>query len=206
MKKVIVVAFVLFSMTSFGQKNKKGDLEFGVNLGFNSSTVMTSNGNSDGSTGINVGLAADYFFSNRWSVKGKMIYDQKGWDNGFFNNLDTGYTYTTDYNLNYLTIPVMANWHFGRKRNWYLNFGPYAGFLLGANETTNNRNVKEAFNTTDFGISFGIGVKIPVSDQLKISLEYDEQDGFLDVFKVNSGLEAKNSRGSFNIGVNFLLQ
>lgn len=206
MKKVIVVVFVLFSMTSFGQKNKKNDVEFGVNLGYNLFNVGTSDGNADSGSGVNVGLAADYFFSNRWSIKGKLIYDQKGWKNGFFNDLDTGYSYTTDYNLNYLTVPVMANWHFGSKRNWYLNFGPYAGFLLGATETTNDRNVKDAFNSTDFGISFGIGVKIPVSDKLKISLEYDEQDGFTDIFKVNSGSDAKNSRGSFNIGVNFLLQ
>lgn len=206
MKKVIVVVLVLFSITSFGQKNKKLDVEFGVNIGYNAFYVGTSDGNSDSGSGVNVGLAADYFFSDRWSIKGKLIYDQKGWDNGFYNNLDTGDTFTTDYNLNYLTIPVMANWHFGRKRNWYLNFGPYAGFLMGATETANSLNVKEAFNSTDFGISFGIGVKIPVSDKLKISLEYDEQDGLSDVFKVNAGSDAKNSRASFNVGVNFLLQ
>jgi len=207
MKKVIVVVLVLFSLTSsFGQKNKKGVVEYGVNIGYNVFYVGTSEGNSDGGSGVNVGLAADYFFSDRWSIKGKLIYDQKGWDNGFFNDLDTDTFYTTDYKLNYLTVPVMANWHFGGKRNWYLNFGPYAGFLMGATETVNSRNVKEAFNTTDFGISFGIGVKIPVSDKLKISLEYDEQDGLLDVFKVNAGSDAKNSRASFNVGVNFLLQ
>lgn len=206
MKKVIVVVLVLFSIASFGQRNKKGIVEFGVNIGYNAFNVGNSNGNSDSGSGVNVGLAADYFFSDRWSIKGKLIYDQKGWDNGFYNDLDSGIVYTTDYKLDYLTVPVMANWHFGRKRNWYLNFGPYAGFLMGANETTNSRNVKEAFNSTDFGISFGIGVKIPVSDKLKISLEYDEQDGLSDIFKVNSGSDAKNSRGSFNVGLNFLLQ
>lgn len=206
MKKVIVVVLVLFSLTSFGQKNKKGVVEYGVNIGYNAFYVGTADGNSDAGSGVNAGLAADYFFSDRWSIKGKLIYDQKGWDNGFFNDLDTGIIYTTDYKLDYLTVPVMANWHFGRKRNWYLNFGPYAGFLMGATETAYSRNVKEAFNNTDFGISFGIGVKIPVSDKLKISLEYDEQDGLSDVFKVNAGSDAKNSRASFNVGVNFLLQ
>lgn len=206
MKKVIVVVLILFSLATFGQKNKKGDIEFGVNIGYNAFSVGNTDGNSDSGSGFNVGLAADYFFSNRWSVKGKLIFDQKGWDNGFFNDLDTGNSYITDYNLNYLSVPVMANWHFGKKRNWYLNFGPYVGFLMGATETANSRNVKEAFNSTDYGISYGIGVKIPVTDKLKISLEYDEQGGFMNIFKVNSDSNAQNSRASFNVGVNFILK
>ncbi len=211
MKKVIVFAFVLFSLTSFGQKNKKGDFECGFNLGYNMSDIgNNANDISEEGSGINVGLAADYFFSDRWSIKGKLIYDQKGWDNGFidilsFDPANPLTRYRTDFNLNYLTVPVMANWHFGKKRNFYLDFGPYVGFLLSADETTFNNNVDEYFNSIDFGISFGIGVKIPVSDKLKISFELEEQDGFSYVFKNNLGSKGKNGRGSINVGVNFLL-
>jgi opacity protein-like surface antigen len=66
------------------------------------------------------------------------------------------------------------------KRNWYLNFGPY-GFLIGAKETTFGANIKDDFNTIDFGLSLGVGVKIPVSTKLKISIEYEEQAGFTDI-------------------------
>jgi opacity protein-like surface antigen len=100
----------------------------------------------------------------------------------------------------------MANWHFGRKRNWYLNFGPYAGFLLNAEETVGGVDVKEAFNTTDFGLALGIGVKIPVSDKLKISIEYDGQAGLLDIFKDNNFGRIQNSRASLNVGLNFMMK
>ncbi len=205
--KKLLVTFVLalgFSSISLGQK--KGDVEFGVNIGVNYSTVTESSSflQADSGFGINAGFSADYYFSKQWSIKGKLIYDQKGWDNGTFE--DEFGVYSTNYNLNYLTVPVMANWHFGRTNNWYLNFGPYAGFLLSAEETTGGIDVKEAFNTTDFGIAFGIGVKIPVSDKLKLNLEYEGQGGFSDIFKVSNTGRVTNSRGAFNVGLNFLMK
>lgn len=100
----------------------------------------------------------------------------------------------------------MANWHFGSKRNWYLNFGPYAGFLLNAKEISMNTEVKEYFNSTDFGLALGVGVKIPVSDKLKIFLEYDGQGGVSEIFKDNQGDRVTGSRGSFNVGLNFTMK
>ncbi|WP_309641326.1 porin family protein [Flavobacterium sp.] len=211
MKRILTITLFTFCFSALTFAQKKGDTEFGFNVGFNGSTVSNVDGSSKIGNGINLGFAADYYFSNRWSIKGKLIYDQKGWNDGyieFFNEFDPsipGNTYKTDFNLNYLTIPVMANWHFGRKKNWYLNFGPYIGFLMSANETRFDTDLKDGFNTTDFGLSVGIGVKIPVSDKLKISLEYDEQDGLSDVFK-SSGKTVTNSRFSLNVGVNFILK
>jgi len=99
----------------------------------------------------------------------------------------------------------MANWHFARKRNWYLNFGPYIGFLMNAEETRFNLDVKDGFNATDFGLAFGVGVKIPVSDKLKISLEYEGQSGMKNIFK-ESNEDVFNSRWGLNVGVNFLMK
>lgn len=197
------------SIATFGQ-NSKGDIELGVNSGINFSSVGNNEGNSDVSTAFNLSASADYFFSSRWSLKSKLIYDKKGWDNGFVENssFDPSLqdSYKTNFNLNYLTIPVLASWHFGGKRNWYLHFGPYAGVLLNAKETTFDTKLTKVFNTMDFGASLGVGVKIPLSEKLKLSLEYDEQVGFLDIFKENSGSSITNSRTSFNIGLNFMLK
>lgn len=204
MKKLFIAVVVTLGCTLFSYAQNKGDVEFGVNLGFNFSNVSAGSFSSDTGSGFNAGFAADYYFSDRWSIKGKLIYDQKGWDNGYFEN-QFG-IYKADYNLNYLTIPVMANWHFGSKRNWYLNFGPYAGFLLNAKESSLNTEIKEYFNSTDFGLALGIGVKIPVSDKLKVFLEYDGQNGFSDVFNNNQGDIVTGARSAFNIGLNFMMK
>mgnify|MGYP000324055353 CR=1 FL=1 len=206
MKKLLITAILAVGFVSISLAQNKGDVEFGVNIGFNSSTVTYSNSylQADSGIGFNTGFAADYYFSDEWSIKGKLIYDQKGWDNGTFANGNE--QYITNYNLNYLTVPVMANWHFGGKRNWYLNFGPYAGFLLSAEETAGGINVKEAFNANDFGLALGIGVKIPVSNKLKISFEYEGQGGFSNIFKESNGGRIRNSRTSFNVGLNFMMK
>jgi opacity protein-like surface antigen len=151
--------------------------------------------------GFNAGAYGDYFFSERWSLKLKLLYDQKGFADGFF--FDSNGTFTTDFVLGYLTTPVMANWHFGKNRNWYLNFGPHAGFLLSAKTMENDIDVKEAFNSTDFGLALGLGVKFAVSDSSHLFIEYAGQSGFSDIFKDNEGDAVRNGRSSLNLGITF---
>lgn len=200
--------FTVMAVVVQGYSQTKGTIEMGVNIGYNMSSVSSAHESSDSGGGLNVGTSMEYYFSDRWGIKTKLIYDQKGWNNGVY--IDGGFDpvvdgYITDYNLNYLTVPVLANWHFGRKRNWYLHFGPYVGFLMSATETEGGNDVKEAFNTTDFGLALGIGVKVPINDKMRIFFEYDGQGGFAELFKESS--EAiTNSRGSFNVGLNFILK
>ena len=206
MKKIILVVLIVFGISLNLSAQKKGDVEFGVNIGFNNSSVSDENNSYDSSTGLNVGGSLDYYFSRDWSLKVKMIYDQKGWDNDVILNLDDGQYYPTDYNLDYLTVPVMANWHFGNKREWYLNFGPYIGFLMSAKDTQFDADVKKFFNTTDFGLAAGIGVKIPISNKLKFFAEIEGQGGFTDINKEPGYPSLTNSRSSINVGLNFLLK
>lgn len=206
MKKLLGTLLFVFGAYSSVAAQSKGDVELGVNLGYSFFTASNSQGASDSGSSFNFGGSMDYYFSNRWSIKSKLIYDTKGWDNGFIYDYNTGYNYITDFRLKYLTVPVMANWHFGKTRNWYLNFGPYVGFLMSAEDSRFKTDLKSAFNSTDFGLALGIGVKIPVSDKAKISIEYDDQSGLSDVFKQSTTSAVRNSRGSFNVGVNFLLK
>lgn len=99
----------------------------------------------------------------------------------------------------------MANWHFGKKRNWYLDFGPYVGFLMSAEDTKFGLDLKDSFNSTDFGLNFGIGVKIPVSNKMKLTFEYEGQSGLSNIFK-DSDTNVLNSRSSLNIGLNFMMK
>ncbi len=205
MKKLFITLLTIGScLTAFSQE--KGSFEFGGIIGFNAATVQSgTNTNSDYRGGFNVGVSGDYFFSDRWSIKAKLTYDQKGWNKGFITNLDNGKSAQTDYKLDYVTIPVMANWHFGKTRNWYLNFGPYAGILLSAKETAYNMDLKDLVKSTDIGLALGIGVKIPVADRIKILIELDGQSGVTDIFKDNQGTSIMNSRSSLNTGLVFEL-
>lgn len=202
MPRFIIVLLIVLSLCTTAFSQTKSKVEFGINAGYNAATVTAGeNTNSKYRSGFNAGVSADYYFSDRWSIKGKLNYDQKGWNNGFVQMGNS--TYPTDFHLDYLTIPVMANWHFGHTRNWYLNFGPYAGILLSASETANDMDLKEGFSSVDFGLDLGIGVKIPVSERTKFFIELNGQSGFSDLIKENQGETIRSRTSNINIGFNF---
>ena len=205
MKKIFITLFIALSFygISKAQVKEKGDTEFGVTLGLNTSYVTDGNygGSTDAIAGLNVGVAGDFYFSNRWSLKVKVLYDQKGSGNGLVISDNNG-NQAGGFNLkaNYITIPVMANWHFGMHRNWYLDFGPYIGILTSA--TYGGEDIKDALNSTDAGFRVDLGVKFPISDRAKFFIEIGGQGGAANVFKESDG-NLLNETSSLNVGVNF---
>jgi opacity protein-like surface antigen len=201
MKKVFTTLLILLGIYSVSSAQTRSTTEIGFNIGYNASNIYYSHsdGSNDYKGGFNAGISLEYYFSNNWGFKGKAIYDQKGWGNATLNFAD-GTEYGATVHLNYLTIPLMADCHFGRNRNWYLNFGPYVGFLLNANESVSNTDLKDGFNSTDFGFAAGIGVKFPVSNKVKMFVEVDGQAGLTDIFKDNPYSSIQNTRSSINVG------
>lgn len=213
--KNILLLIALIGLTLTATAQDKGDIEIGGNLGLSISNIseIDNENATDSKISFNVAASGEYYFSESWGIKAKLIYDQKGWGNGFEQiptfdadgnviDIETG---TTDFALNYLTIPLLANWHFGRKDNWYINFGPYVGFLLSAKSTENGTDIKESLNSIDFGLALGIGLKIPLNDTTKIFFEYDIQSGFADIVNENQGDTIRNGRSSLNAGILFTL-
>ena len=205
MKKMAIYAIIAFGFTAALSAQGKGDVEFGFNVGYNSASAQTRYFSADFGSGFNAGASAAYYFSRNLSLKTKLLYDQKGWNNDIYVD-DAGNEFSADYNLNYITVPVTVNWHFGNTKNWYINAGPYMGFLIDASETSHSTDVSEEFRSTDFGLAIGLGVKIPVSDKLKIFFEYEGQSGLSDIFKGTLNYDVMNTRSAFNVGINFLMQ
>ncbi len=216
--KKIVTSFLLLCIYSAALAQTDNPIVLGANVGYNLADVIAPGASlhSRITSGYNAGISADFYLSYDWSIATKLIYDQKGWGNGYLyesvngpNSSSTvGYT-NLNYKLNYVTLPVMAGWHFGKTRNWYVNAGLYTGFLLNATATGNsaplNSNVKSYFNRGDFGLALGIGVRIPVSDNLKLFIEDDGQGSLINVFKENSDHSFQNIRSGLNVGLNFSL-
>lgn len=205
MKKLIMISvFVIIGLLQVDAQ-ETGDFELGGNIGLNIANVSDIDGQVETNSIVlyNIAASGEYYFSDRWGIKMKLIYDRKGWADGFITDIDD--IYETDFHLNYITIPVMANWHFGSNRNWYLNFGPYLGFLVKAEDSELEMDVKDAFNTTDFGLAFGIGYKFKINENLKMFGEFDGQSGLTNIFENNSGDSVRNGRSSFNIGLVFTM-
>ena len=203
MKKIFTTLFIVLGLYGIAsaQVKEKGDTEFGITVGLNTSYVSDnfSGENTDATAGFNAGVSGDFYFSNRWSLKVKALYEQKGWGNGFITDDQGNALDGVDFKLNYITIPVLANWHFGMHRNWYLDFGPYVGILTSAK--AGGFDVKDSFNTTDVGFRVDLGVKFPIADRTKLFIEIGGQGGGTNIFK--EGTSVQNETSSLNVGLNF---
>lgn len=204
MKKIFLVLIALVAGFQLANAQRTSGTQFSASIGINGSQITdANNNNSDAVAGLNLGIAVDQYFSHAWSLNVGLNYQQKGWGNGVVYFDDGTEIDNIDYKLHYLTVPVLANWHFGRTRNWYLDFGPYVGFLLGASESSNTVfDAKSYFNTVDGGLALAIGVKIPINRKSHFFIEYGGQGGVANVLK-DSNPSLQNITSSLNVGIGF---
>ena len=212
-KNFFIGVFVSFLSILNSNAQNKGDFELGAGFGRQISLDYDENYESRYQilTSLNTSVSGEYYFSDRWGLKMKLIHDTKGWSNTkspdplSFNQEIGGFERYVDasHKLNYVTIPIMANWHFGKNKNWYLNFGPYFGFLLDTEDTAFGWDLKKTlYKDSDFGLSYGIGYKFTVGDHISLFVEYERQLGFTNIYKYGSET-IKNSRVGLNLGALF---
>jgi hypothetical protein len=203
MKKTVTTLLMVTGIFALSHAQSKKTTEFGVSAGINAASVISKSqyGYLGNLWTPNFAVSAEQFINDRWGIKAKVIYDTKGWGNGFFNVGDEDLS-GIHYPLTYLTIPITANVHFGYNNMCYGSAGPYVGVLLSATNNYNNADIKNSFNTVDVGGSAAFGIQKPLNNSLKIFFEYEAQLGFSDIVK-NSATRAQNFRSAFNIGLKF---
>ena len=188
MKKIIYLGMLFSSFYGFSQLREKGTIELTPQIGYASANYYgedIADGNKPISSAT-FGVGSDYFFNNRWSLRSGIFLRKMGTKTAYFQE-----------KLNYVTIPVNANWHFGSTRKWNLNFGLNAGFLTSAK--TNETDIKSLVNSTQFGIGYGIGYKIEVSENFSILLDTQGMTGLSEIAK-SSEYSFKNAFSTINVG------
>lgn len=194
MKKIILTLAVALTATfAQAQLREKGAIEIAPQIGYSNSNYYGEDVGSENDpiSGFAFGVGGDYFFNNRWSLRSGLMFQTMGTE-----------VFGVKEKLNYITIPVNANWHFGSTRKWNLNFGPSVGFLTSVK--SGSTDVKDEANTTQIGFNIGIGYKIEVSPKVSILIDYQGLAGLNDVSK-SSDFTIKNNYGSFNLGGVFKL-
>ena len=191
MRKFYCMIAALCVMTVSAQE--KDNVEFGAGAGMSPFV-------KDGVVIFNVAGSADYYISDRWSVKAKLVFDKKAWQ--LENDIDP--SNENIISANYITVPVMTGWHFGTTRKWYVNLGPYAAFLLNAKEHNDDTDLTDGFEAVDFGVAGAVGFKFPISNKLKFFVEYELVYGFMEVTDQWKGTTS-TGRETLNVGLNFRL-
>ncbi|WP_164549874.1 porin family protein [Nonlabens ponticola] len=198
MKTTITTLLLLLAgVTLNAQANDKGDITIAPLLGVAFSTYSSSEDVSfDARTAIAAGATVDFYLSDRWSLRSGLSYAPYGAEDDF-GNVDK---------INYLKIPLNANWHFGGKRNWYLNFGFSANVLLNAKgelEDGQEIDLEDFIEPFDLGLDLGIGYKFYISEDVQFYGEYQGYTGFLNLLDVGPDVdvELRNAASIFNVGV-----
>jgi hypothetical protein len=197
MKKILLslITIASFSFANAQTKNK-GTFEITPKIGYSIFNENNENNNTNSISGVAFGATGDYYFNNRWSLRSGLSFDKMG------GTYDAGGG-TFEDKLNYLSIPLNANWHFGSTRKWNLNFGFSPSFLLNAEVSDNAGHSMEIPNSIiesfQLGFTYGIGYKIEVNEKFGILLDWQGFAGLTNINKANSS-DIKNSGSSFNVG------
>ena len=146
---------------SYTNSNAQSNVtKFGVKGGVNFSNLYTDNADDENVlTGFNIGLYAKVPVTNSISIQPEVYYTGKGAEVVYNNVFASG---TAKFKLNYIEVPVMlvAN----VTKNFNVQVGPYAGYLI-SGKTTNESgtyNFQDNINTDDFnkidaGVAAGLG-------------------------------------------------
>lgn len=194
------VLLTLVTLLTFGlinaQVKEKGVIEITPKIGTSSFTEYNEDDSTDYNSGVELGATIDYYFNDRWSLRSGFIFDKMG---GKYN-LDGDYY---EDKINYLSIPINANWHFGSTRKWNLNFGLSPSFLMSSKVSKNGftadipDNIIESFQ---LGFTFGIGYKIGITEKFGILIDAQWFNGLTNINKVPDNRKITNGGYSFNLG------
>lgn len=224
-KLLLSIPLLLIPFLNYSQDSK---IKFGIQAGLNYSTfrgykipeeikpLYSESPAFSFLGGINLELQ----IIEKWSLKLDLNYErksQKG-DNTIqvtdINGFRKTYNYTSKKNYDYLIFPIMAKYYFSDKNSFYINGGPFIGFLLKSTLTndlkldeTNNNSLEttNSNNKVDFGLSIGLGKTVEMNKRNSIFIEIRENLGLTNSSKdkVWGNGEAKTNSLNLIIGYQF---
>lgn len=176
MKKTLFIT-LLASFAVNAQVREKGEIEIAPFVGFATSKHYGDFVNNNKSLiSAAFGVDADFYLNNRWSIKIGAQYQRLG----ARINTSIGSYLVNDKDvyvkekISNLAVPLHASYHFGKKRNWYINFGPTLTYTVDYAMENENINVKDLSRRFDGGLGVGVGYKFIINERLSIAIDYQE--------------------------------
>ena len=215
MKKSLILSilFSSFYCYVFAQANSsstKNDthiphkIEYGFLSGVNFNKIRLQGVNSylkeyvTNYTGVSVGGYFKVNITEQFGIKALVQYDQNGYRLGELTFTDSnGFPLTTGnvtIKINYLNFPIVGEFRFGNKIKYYINAGPYIGFVLSSNivikiRSTNttpediSKEKTNSYKSTNMGASFGAGTQIPISKKIQLHVAVKNNIGLSNIIK-----------------------
>lgn len=181
MKKILLLAVVtVLGLTDVNAQ----EIQFGIKGGLNFASVNGDNTEDiDVVTSFNFGILSEISVSDKFSFQPELMYSGQGYS---FNENTIA--------LSYLNLPLMGKYYLTKGLS--VEAGPQIGYLFNAeNEET---DVKDSFNSFDFGVNFGLGYKL--DNGLNFGARYNL--GLTDINNLDNS-SSKNKNGVFQLSVGY---
>lgn len=184
---------LLLGSVGVAQERAMGAIEIIPNIGATGSNIYGEDvEDTDNRYGFQGGVLVEYYLNSRWSLRSGLSYFNMGAQDDYI-----------ELKLDYVNIPLNANWHFGSTRKWNLNFGFTPGFLVKAD--SEGIDVKEMFQSFQLGFSYGIGYKLEISQNFCLLIDYQGVVGLTNIIDESDVSDAMNTGSSINLGAVFVL-
>ncbi len=184
MKKIILTAAAVFAFSFANAQDTKYGVKGGLSMSSTSETGASS------LLSFHLGGFAEFKISDKFAVQPELLYSAQG---AKFSA--GGASFTT--NLNYINIPVMAKYYVADA--FSIEAGPQIGFLMSAK--SEGTDLKEFYNTTDFGLNLGAGYNLNETMSLGLRYNMGLSNAVKDVAGVSTS--SKNSSIQLSFGYKF---
>jgi len=194
MKHTILTAAAIMLAIAAHSQNKIFTIgaEGGISIASLSYDQSSINDLYKSRTGYAAGVALQYNFKKVFSLRTGAMFELKGATSEITFTDQSGNIIgkgEIKQDLGYLTIPLLLRATFGNKINFFVNGGPYWASLLTAKliiepvpaNIDHEQDIKYQFETTEFGVSGGIGVSALFNELILISLEVRNNMGITDI-------------------------
>lgn len=146
-KKVWIACMVIALATTTVNAQ---EVKLGLKLGMNVSSINGGLSNLDSKTGFVLGGTAEVFITEKFSIQPELLFSQQGAKSrGSFT-----------YDLNYLTLPVMAKYYIAK--GFSIEAGPQFSFLVKDEliSVTNGTTANTDAANFDLNANLGLGYKL----------------------------------------------
>lgn len=209
-RAIVLILLVLIFCKSYGQTNR---FESGIE-GSPSLIMLKGNDYVDYRNSPTIGFSARLFFQYNFkkiiSLRTNLAFERKGTiaNSQAFDEYGNPFgSVQTKSKFDYLTIPLLVRATFGKRVLFFVNAGPYLGYLLKQTDISKGENVPitrydntSSFKRFDFGVSVGLGLLVPIEQNFALSLEARNNVGYYNV----SDLPVINGGSIETVATNFM--
>ena len=161
-KPILLIALFLFTQFTFSQERqteKPSKATLGINLG-GSLSKFRGNHESErysAKTGFLIGVNFEYALGKNTALKTNINYESRTYGIAIYIQdigigVEPGWRDDADFKMEYITVPVLFKYSFGKKQQFFVNAGPFASFLTS----------KTSYKSPNLGIAAGVGTQFKV--------------------------------------------